>query len=209
MDHHEDSVTAQHITEQLKEIASRPEHAPLTDEDKQKLRQMSLVSMWLDGYDDMFSDFDSRQYSQRLLSEDFLAETKREVRDTATGKIELSFLIPAGKRNPYHESVIRKRLHDHFRKHHTLQHEHQRKLLRQGYSFILIGFLAMFLATYILFSFTEDSFLTHFLAIVFEPAGWFFFWEGLDMIIFESKEKKPELEFYEKMHNCSISFSSY
>jgi len=48
----------------------------------------------------------------------------------------------------------------------------------------------------------------HFLLILFEPAGWFFFWEGLDQVVFESKKTKPDLEFYEKMAKSDIYFLS-
>jgi hypothetical protein len=42
-----------------------------------------------------------------------------------------------------------------------------------------------------------------------EPAGWFFAWEGLDLAIFYSKEETKDYEFYKKMENCEILFSSY
>jgi len=34
--------------------------------------------------------------------------------------------------------------------------------------------------------------------ILTEPAGWFFFWEGLNLTLFEPKRIKPDLEFYRK-----------
>jgi len=48
-----------------------------------------------------------------------------------------------------------------------------------------------------------------FLVILLEPGGWFLFWEGLNLIIFETKEETPDFSFYEKMSKCSINFSSY
>ena len=37
---------------------------------------MADISLWLDDYDDLFSDFDSRNYLKRRVSEDFLEELK-------------------------------------------------------------------------------------------------------------------------------------
>lgn len=46
-------------------------------EETEKILEMSEISIWLDNYDDIFSDFDPRPYSQRSLSDDFLAEAKK------------------------------------------------------------------------------------------------------------------------------------
>ena len=36
-----------------------------------------VVSLWLDNYDNIFSDFDPRSYAHRELSDDFLIEAKK------------------------------------------------------------------------------------------------------------------------------------
>ena len=48
--------------------------SPSTKEETEKLLQQSEISLLLDSYDDIFSDFDPRPYNQRALSQDFLAE---------------------------------------------------------------------------------------------------------------------------------------
>ena len=67
------------------------------------------ISLVLDSYNDIFSDFDPRDYSEKALSEDFLSECKRAARDKEN-HIELRLLIPIKKRNSTHENKIRKRL---------------------------------------------------------------------------------------------------
>src|SRR5262249_60242404 len=86
-----------------------PSHAPAPP--------AGAVSLWLDNYDDIFSDFDPRPYSQRALSEDFLAEARRAVRDRHDEVPELRLLVPTPARHVEDETIIRKRLHEHFRKH--------------------------------------------------------------------------------------------
>jgi hypothetical protein len=44
---------------------------------------------------------------------------------------------------------------------------------------------------------------------VFEPAGWFTLWFGLDHVFYFKKQKKPEYLFYERMNSAEISFGSY
>ena len=67
----------------------------------------------------------------------------------------------------------------------------------------------MVTATFIIFYKEDKDILINFLIVVLEPGGWFLFWEGLGLIIFETKKRKHELEFYEKMSGCDISFISY
>ena len=52
------------------------------------------ISLILDDYNDLFSDFDPRHYSERALSDDFLAESKRASRDKPAGSLEVKFLVP-------------------------------------------------------------------------------------------------------------------
>jgi hypothetical protein len=75
------------------------------------------LSLWLDNYDDIFYDFDRHPYGQRALSEDFLAEARRAVRNRHDEVPELRLLVRAAVRRVNDETIIRKRLRDHFRKH--------------------------------------------------------------------------------------------
>ena len=49
----------------------------------------SEIPLWLDNYNDLFSDFDPRHYSNRALSQDFLEELKRASRDKQTKTVNL------------------------------------------------------------------------------------------------------------------------
>jgi hypothetical protein len=177
--------------------------------DKEQLLKLSEISLWLDSYDDIFSDFDPRPYSQRALSDDFLTETKKASRDKASGSIQLSFLVPKDKRNTQHENLIKKRLRDHFKKHYILFQKEIYKQVREGAIYLIAGIILMFSCSYIFFKNPNESLFLSFLITFLEPAGWFLFWQGLMLVIFESRVKKPDMEYYEKMTTSEIVFISY
>jgi hypothetical protein len=190
----------------MKKIESE---SPVVQE-KEKLLQMSEISLWLDTYDDIFSDFDPRPYSQRALSDDFLSEAKKASRDKATGTIEINFLIPSVQRNSSHEQTIRKRLRNHFNNHSDSLKCEMKQMTKEGSAFIASGTIIMFIATMlIVLKQTNDTIVLNFLIVLLEPAGWFLFWEGLNTLVFKSRKVKPDLVFYEKMSKCEIIFTTY
>lgn len=166
------------------------------------------IILRLNSYDDVFSDFDPRLYTQRALSVDFLEEIERASRDKNMGQLELNFLISKYKRDGHKENQIKKRLRDHFKKHHSMFEKDKQGIIKNGMIFIFTGILLMFLATFVLYTYQGSSLAATFLVVLFEPGGWFFFWEGLNQIIFESKKINPKLEFYKKMHKSRIDFFS-
>ncbi len=175
----------------------------------EKHLKMSDIPLWLDRYNDIFSEFDSRPYSQRALSTDFLFEARKASRDKEEGKIELKLFMPKEKRNLQAEGVIVRRLKEHFKKHYTLIHDEQHAIFNKGVMFVILGIVFMFSASLIIFKATGRSLFINFIIIMLEPAGWFLFWEGLNHVLFESKHVKPKLDFYKKMAECKISFWSY
>lgn len=176
--------------------------------EKKKLLDASEISLILDTYDDIFSDFDPRPYIYRAISDDLLQEIKRATRDRPSGLRELRFLIPAGKRNTEDENLIKKRLKDHFKKHYIEFNDQSKKIKRKGYSFALIGIGMIIVASY-LETFNWDSFLSNLVTIVLEPGGWFLGWTGLDHLIYNLEEHKEDLGLYEKMSQCDFDFVSY
>jgi len=198
--------------ERFKEIKKFIERRKEDRMEKSKRERVSVdglgkISLMLDDYNDIFSDFDPRPNLVRSLSVDFLDEIKRATRDKKEG-LDLSFLIPQHLREIKEETVIKKRLKNHFKKHYETSRQEVKSVVREGILFVAFGVVLMFLATYILFTFKESTFLTTFLVVILEPAGWFLFWEGLDLIIFEPKKRSHELVFYKKMTRAKIYFNS-
>ncbi len=166
------------------------------------------IVLVISDYNDIFSNFDPRSYSVRSLSVDFIDETKRASIDKAIGGLKLQLIVPGRLRDQDLEIVIKRRLKAHFKKHLKKIHIQNRRMIHKGIAFIIAGAATMFLATLFLFRYAEQDMFKHFMLILLEPAGWFFFWEGLNLIIFETEHKKPEEEFYKKMAACAIKFAS-
>lgn len=173
-----------------------------------QLLQKSEISLWLDTYDDIFSDFDPRPYNERSLSIDFMDEAQRASREKGEETIQLKLLIPTQQRNTSQETLIKKRLKDFFKKKAEEKDKEIRKLVTSGVLFTLLGVVLMIFATALAF-YEEHAFFATFLLILFEPAGWFFFWEGMGLVIFEAKKLRPAQQFYDKMKKCDIKFWGY
>lgn len=164
------------------------------------------IPLSLEGYDDIFSDFDPRPYKQKALSEDFLKELNRASLDKRNGRIEITLILPKKKRNMKDEHTIKKRLKDHFRKHVIEKVKEISDIKKNGVRWLIIGSLLMILAA-IIETYTK-SFFMNLLVIVLTPAGWFAFWMGGEKLVYESKEKKPDCEFYDKMSKSKIIFTN-
>ena len=178
--------------------------------EKENLIKIAEISLALNSYEDIFSSFDPRRYSERSLSVDFLAESERASRDKEEGTtLDLELLVPKKQRKVHYEKMIKRRLKDHFRKHFEMLLKERRKMFVMGGLFVFFGIIIMFLASVVLFKMGDSTLSSSFLIVLLEPAGWFLFWEGLDILIFEPKKKKQDYNFYAKMAKCRIQFADY
>lgn len=173
----------------------------------QSLLAKAEISILLDTYDDIFSDFDPRPYSQRALSDDFLLEAKKATLDK-DGTFDLSFMIPKAKRNFEHEVLVRRRLREHFKKHALLLERDIQNIKKKGILLLLGGLVMLLLAALVTF-YSHGMIFFNLILVVLEPAGWFLFWIGGEKFVYEKRNKDPELIFYQKMTRCEISFHAY
>lgn len=163
------------------------------------------ISLFLNSYNALFSDFDPRDYSEKILSEDFLEECKRAARES-DGKIELILLCPKDKRNLKDEAKIKKRIKEFFLYNFKKEHSLRKKLRFEGLVWFLIGSVVMVLATLLA---GKTNFILKFLEIMAIPAWWFLFWEGLDKVFVLPREVLANYEFYKKMSNVNVVFADY
>jgi hypothetical protein len=175
---------------------------------KEGYQKDSEIDLWLDSYEDIFSDFDPRPNCYRALSKDFLEETKRASIDKKKGKLELKFFIPRKLRNEKEEAVIKNRLLAHFSRHEKNLRKQLKKMILTGIAFIIIGVLLMFITTFLIDERPEDK-ISIFFSVLFNPAGWYLLWEGLNLIIFKPGATRTEFNFYHKMKDANIHFKEY
>src|SRR3989344_4468624 len=75
------------------------------------------ISLILESYQDIFSDFDPRPFAEKSLSDDFLLECRRAAREKDDKSMEIILSLPRTKRNLNDEFKIKRRLKEHFHKH--------------------------------------------------------------------------------------------
>ena len=190
------------------EIINKKKQDQVSDESKQSLLKLAEISILLDSYDSIFSDFDPSPYSERTLSDDFIIQSKKISRNKSGKRMSLRLLLPADKRNEEEEKVIIKRLHSYFKSVHQELTFEVREINKRGFYLTVTGIILMMAASYISYLNTQ-KFHIHLLLVLFEPAGWFLLWAGLDHLVYSSKETKKDLSFYSKMTKSEIKFLTY
>lgn len=162
------------------------------------------ILMNLDDYDDIFSDFDKKPYTNRALSDDFFLQIKKDCLEGDYKKLEIKIIVQKKNRNPRFEMIIKRRIEEYFRNHFKKLEKGRKKQLRLGYVFLIFGAILL-LFKYIL---TEGIKNHQFkvLSIILEPFSWFLFWEGTYILFFETKGDKQEYEMYKNLAKAKILF---
>lgn len=164
------------------------------------------ISLWVDCYDDLFSDFDLRPFTSRNISDDFLREVKKLSHESDLHVDNLVLYLPKNIRDKDSEAIITRRLHNHFTKNLHFFKKKRKAESKRDLLLSLLGLSMMLTAGYISSSGSRNIWI-HVLLVVFEPAGWFLVWINLEHLINSSRREKPELEFYLKLSKCKIFFS--
>ena len=169
------------------------------------LLKLAEINILLSSYNDIFSDFDPSAYAERTLSDDFIIQAKKISKNKRGNNMSLRLLLPAIKRNEQDEKLIIERLQSYFRSVHQQLKSEVRKANTKGLTLILIGIILMIAASYISFI-NPEKYHVHLLLVLFEPAGWFLLWIGLDHLVYSLKDTKRDLDFYLKMTKSEINF---
>jgi len=165
------------------------------------------ISIWLDRYEEIFSDFDSRPYSDRILSDDFISELKKVCDESEFIVNELKLLLPEEIRDHNTETVINKKLHGYLRKNFHYYQAQRKKVIIRGLIKFVLGTLLITMAFYAL-KIESKSISVTLLFVMIEPPGWFLVWTGLEELNQSWSKKSFELDFYSKMQKSKISFIS-
>lgn len=169
------------------------------------LSQTSHVGLAIDGYDDLFSDFDPRPYQERELSEDFLTELRRFFYHKSPEYLDIVLLIPRKHRRAHDEQIVKKRLHIHFQKKYRtskkgLKHATLSNLLRVSLA-LLIMILTGLLAVH-----AGQVLWRNILKVMLEPASWWLFWTSIDNLLAARRQVRDELQYFHRLAECKIVF---
>ena len=140
----------------------------------------------------------SSKPAEKINPSDYIDKVKEEL--IKSGKL--------GVNNYIDEQKIKKRLREHFMRHNLELENEIRKTRLTGIGWFILGAILMLISTYLV-GMDEKNFFIKFLLILLEPAGWFLFWEGLNYLFMEYKEKLPDYKFYKKMSKLEIFFLDY
>jgi hypothetical protein len=166
---------------------------------------MITSSLWLDDYNDIFSDFDSRHYPSRRISEDFLYELRMDMRRDKQMIEELLLFVPEHEREQTTERIIVDRLQAFFTEQYTSWRDKYRKKLNISLIMALSGIIIMALDAMAIF-WGIRILIIKLLSTVMEPASWFLLWTSVDYLIYDLKDLKKERDFYRKLSKAKIIF---
>ena len=180
----------------------------INPDSKKSMLKLAEISILLNSYNDIFSAFDPSEYSERTLSDDFIIQAKNFSKSKEGNKMSLKLLLPASARNEQDEKIIIKRLHSHFKDAYQQVASDVKKTKRKGIILTVIGIVLMITASYLSFM-KPERYPVHLLIVLFEPAGWFLLWTGLDHLVYQSKSAKKDFDFFLKLTKSEIKFFTY
>jgi hypothetical protein len=167
----------------------------------------SFMDIWMDGYNDIFSDFDPAPYSKRAISADFVEEVMRRTSEEHDEDIELRMSVPQAMRSQKTETIIKKRLREYF----LLKKKKYEQLVKnertKGVIYFVGGFL-MLSSFIVLEIFLAQHVAVKLLAAVMAPFGWFGVWEGTSHLLEGPEKFSSKKDFYTKLAKAKFEFFS-
>lgn len=168
---------------------------------------MSELSLWLDYYDDIYSDFDSRHYLKRRISEDFLHELRISKKYKKERVTDVLLLLPQDKRDENSEKFIIESLKMFFTEQFRAQEDKYRTKLNTSGIILITGIVVMIINSYISFK-SLHSLPLSIVRIMLEPAGWFLLWLGFDFLFYDLREIRKEKDFFKEFSEANIHFKT-
>ena len=173
---------------------------------KKTVKKLKHISIVIDTWDDIFSDFDPSPLNERTLSEDFLIELQKRYKTNKKGQFEITILAPKTLQKDDAGKKVVGRLKKHFR---TLTKQRiddiNKSKLKGGY-FIIFGIIFLAIITILNYFKMYSDILVETIGIIFIPIGWFGIWEGFGKIVDPSPILMSEEKFYKKMADATYQF---
>jgi hypothetical protein len=173
---------------------------------EEHIKDIQEISIAIDSWDDVFSDFDPSPLEQRILSEDFLLELKKRYRETQRGNFIITIYAPMTLKDDASERIVIKRLKQYFRFRHLSVQKEINAAIRKGFIFVVFGISFLSTLTLIAYFKLLNTLALELLSIILMPLGWFGIWEGFSRIIDPSPLAKQDLELFTKLSKAAIKF---
>jgi len=170
------------------------------------IKDIQEISIAIDSWDDVFSDFDPSPLEHRILSEDFISELKKRHRETKLGNFIITIYAPISLKDEVSERLVTKRLKQYFK---FTQLSIQKEIngsRAKGSIFVLCGIFFLALLTFVAYFKMIDTLALELVSILLMPLGWFGIWEGFSHIIETPPLLKQDLEMFEKMNKATFKF---
>ncbi len=167
---------------------------------------MKEISIILDVWDDIFSDFDPRPLDERALSQDFIDELKKRYRETSKGDLLISFFAPKSLKDDRSEKMVTHRLRKHFKDRAMQKKRDMRRMRTRGAIFVLIGISSLSTITLLAFFNVVPELAGKLLESLFVPLGWFGVWEGFSQIVNASPLFAHEEKLYRQLSTAEYHF---
>lgn len=177
---------------------------PVEETDMNPMLDDTGINIWIDKYSNVFSDFDTRPLVKRRLSNDFITEVCKMVREDPTEKVELKFNILDDAKDTEVESIITNHLQTYFIAKKKAEKEATRRTFRKGYLLTASGFMLILGLAYVS-SIAKGVFFLNSLPVLTEPLAWFMTWTGLDHI-FKNYGSDVLVDVNTKMLQAKVSF---
>ncbi len=172
----------------------------------QRIKDIKEISLAIDTWDDIYSDFDPRPLNERNLSEDFLSELRKRHRETRRGTYRVSIYAPITLKDDKTEKTVIQRLKGHF-KYRYLQRQKELKGVRiRGAIFVTFGIISLGFLTLATFFNSFGELTIEILGIVLMPLGWFGIWEGFSKIVDTSPKFLQEEIHFNKLSKADYRF---
>ncbi|MFH1691256.1 MAG: hypothetical protein ABIC68_01600 [Candidatus Omnitrophota bacterium] len=173
---------------------------------KEQIRDFNEISLAIDSWDDVFSDFDPSPLEHRVLSEDFLLELRKHYRETPRGNYVITIYAPAALKDDVSERLVVKRLKQYFKFRHLTAQKEVNICVKKGVIFVVCGIF--FLSSLILIAHYQllSKLAIDLLSIIFMPLGWFGIWEGFSRIIEPAPFLKQDLGLFSKLSKTLFKF---
>lgn len=169
---------------------------------------MAELSLWLDSYNDIYSDFDARTLLKRRISEDFIHELELAYHRREENTNSLALQVPASLRIETDEKLITERVSNYFNR----EYENSARILKSNSSknlvFLGVSIIIMVINVILTLRPSESGRLNAW-RILLEPAGWFFFWNSLEYFFYDRSIDSTRTKFWNTVAGWKILFKSY